>query len=120
MKTTIYLIRHGEAEGNVFRRLHGQYNSVLLPRGYEQREYLRKRFENIQIDAVYSSDLTRTMLTAGAVQKYHDLPLNTDPRLREVYMGRWEGVSWGDAAYYEPEQYNYFSKNPDLAMSRQT
>ena len=29
--TEIYLIRHGEAEGNVFRRLHGQYDALLTP-----------------------------------------------------------------------------------------
>ena len=34
--TTIYLIRHGEAEGNAFRRTHGQYDSILTPNGFRQ------------------------------------------------------------------------------------
>ena len=34
--TTIYLIRHAEAEGNIFRRLHGQYNSNVTPNGMRQ------------------------------------------------------------------------------------
>ena len=58
--TTIYLIRHAEAEGNVFRRLHGQYDSNVTPNGLKQIEALAKRFESIPIDAVYASDLTRT------------------------------------------------------------
>ena len=31
--TTIYLIRHAEAEGNRYRRAHGWYNSTITDRG---------------------------------------------------------------------------------------
>ena len=34
--TTVYLIRHAEAEGNVYRRCHGQYDALLTTRAYEQ------------------------------------------------------------------------------------
>ena len=34
--TTIYLIRHAEAEGNLYRRAHGWYNSTITDRGYHQ------------------------------------------------------------------------------------
>lgn len=112
--TKVYLIRHTEAEGNYYRRIQGQWDGGITPKGRKQIDALAERMKDVQLDALYSSDLTRTMLTAGAIQKYHDLPLVTDKRLREVYMGRWEGISWGDAAYYEPEQYGYFSSNPDL------
>ena len=33
--TTIYLIRHAEAEGNRYRRAHGWYNSTITDRGYQ-------------------------------------------------------------------------------------
>ena len=33
--TTVYIIRHAEAEGNVYRRCHGQYDGLLTPRAYE-------------------------------------------------------------------------------------
>ena len=58
--TKLYLIRHAEAEGNVFRRMHGQYNSSITPNGMRQIEALQKRFENVPVDAVYASDLIRT------------------------------------------------------------
>lgn len=32
--TTIYLIRHAEADGNLYRRAHGWYDSVITDRGY--------------------------------------------------------------------------------------
>ena len=112
--TKVYLIRHAEAEGNYYRRIQGQWDGGITRRGHKQIAALAERMKDVSLTALYSSDLTRTMLTAGAVTKYHDLPLQTDRRLREVYMGRWEGISWGDASYYEPEQYGYFSSNPDL------
>ena len=42
--TTIYLVRHGEAEGNAFRRIHGQYDSILTPTGFAQVEAVKERF----------------------------------------------------------------------------
>ena len=65
--TTIYLVRHGEAEGNAFRRIHGQYDSMLTPTGFRQVEALARRFREIPVDACFASDLTRTSLTARAV-----------------------------------------------------
>ena len=69
MRTTVYIIRHAEAEGNVYRRCHGQYNALLTTRAYKQLPYLAKRFENVSLAAVYSSDLFRARVTAQAVAK---------------------------------------------------
>lgn len=110
--TEIYLIRHGEAEGNVFRRIHGQYDSLLTPRGHEQVKCVEKRFENIHIDACYSSDLTRTSLTARSIYIPKGLKLHRDPRFREVYLGVWEDVPFGYLDHFAPEQMHNFNNNP--------
>lgn len=93
--TTIYLIRHAEAEGNLFRRCHGHYDSYITTNGHRQIEALAKRFASIHIDEVWSSDLRRTMTTSMAVRGPKDLPLHTDPRLREMGCGIWEDKTWG-------------------------
>ncbi|MCD8343521.1 MAG: bifunctional histidine phosphatase family protein/GNAT family N-acetyltransferase [Oscillospiraceae bacterium] len=111
--TRIYLIRHAEAEGNVFRRAHGQYDSPLTPKGYRQVEALAERFKDEKIDALYSSDLRRTMATAGAILKYHNLTLQTTPRLREVALGVWEDCAWGNLTRDEPENMWAFNNDPD-------
>ena len=82
--TTIYLIRHAEAEGNLYRRAHGWYNSTITDRGYRQIAALTKRFTDTKFDAVYSSDRFRTMITALAIYKTHGLPLRTVRALREI------------------------------------
>ena len=93
--TIIYLVRHAEAEGNLYRRIHGWYNSLITENGFAQIKALEDRFRDIHIDAVYSSDLYRTMTTARAVYIPKGLPLNTDPGLREMNLGNWEDLSFG-------------------------
>ncbi|MBE6949700.1 MAG: GNAT family N-acetyltransferase [Ruminococcaceae bacterium] len=110
--TKVYIIRHAEAEGNLYRRIHGWYNSRLTDTGLLQLNYLQKRFESIQLDAVYSSDLMRTRLTAQAVAKNSGLTVQTTPALREVCAGVWEDRTWGYIGEFYPEQYQYFSNMP--------
>ena len=110
--TEIYLIRHGEAEGNVFRRFHGQYDSLLMPRGYEQRACVEKRFENISVDACFSSDLTRACLTAESIYIPKNLPLQKDERFREVCVGVWEDLSFGYLDQTYSDDMHCFSHDP--------
>ncbi len=110
--TKLFLIRHAEAEGNVFRRLHGQYNSTVTPNGMRQIEALRRRFESIPIDAVYASDLVRTCTTAGAIYKPKALPLRKDARFREICVGAWENIPFGELDYRDHERNFAFSHSP--------
>ena len=110
--TKIYLIRHAEAEGNIHRRAHGQFNGQIIGRGYQQIELLRERFKDVKIDAVYSSDLDRTCATAAPICRQHGLAINKTAELREVNMGIWEDVAWGDLEYQYPEMSRFFSIDP--------
>ena len=110
--TEIYIIRHGEAEGNVFRRLHGYYDGLLTPRGMQQVKCVEKRFENIHIDACYASDLTRTSLTARSIYVPKGLKLRRDPRFREINCGPWEGLPYGLLHLLYPEQMHLFNNDP--------
>lgn len=107
--TTLYLIRHAEAEGNAYRRIDGWYNSLITPNGLLQIEALRRRFEPIQIDACYASDLYRTCKTASAIYVPKALELHTDRRLREVGLGRWENHPFGELEQFEPELLEQFN-----------
>ena len=88
--TTIYLIRHAEAEGNLYRIAQGQANSSITDRGERQIQALARRFADIPIDAVYASDLYRTCATASAIYKPKGLPLHRRRDLREICVGVWE------------------------------
>ena len=111
--TRIYLVRHAEAEGNLYRIAHGHYNGLITARGYKQIAALQRRFEHIHIDAVYSSDLFRTRTTAKAVYLPKGLTLHTDPNLREVNMGVWEGHTWQQLRMEDEERIVDFNRHLD-------
>lgn len=115
--TTIYLIRHAEAEGNRYRRAHGWYNSTITDRGYHQIAALAKRFADTKFDAVYSSDRFRTMITALAIYKTHGLPLRTVRALREIDVGYWEDTPWAELERIDPEQLANFSNDSQTGTS---
>ena len=111
--TTVYLIRHAEAEGNLYRRAHGHFNSGVTERGYRQIAALAKRFADVPVDAVYASDLVRTQTTALSITRTHGLALHIVPELREIGVGEWEDRTWAWLAQFERERLLLF--NTDLA-----
>ena len=111
--TKIYLIRHAEAEGNLYRRIQGHWDGSITPLGLQQIDALAQRFRREHIDALYCSDLSRARATAEAITRYHDIPAVATPRLTEICMGVWEGRAWGDVEHEFPEQMRYFNTDPD-------
>ncbi|NLF35427.1 MAG: GNAT family N-acetyltransferase [Clostridiales bacterium] len=112
--TRLYLIRHAEAEGNLYRRIHGQYDSLITENGYRQIAALRGRFQHIPINAVYSSDLFRAATTAKAIYGPRGLTLITRKALREVDMGRWEDRPWGEVARVDRARLALFNQTSPL------
>ncbi len=110
--TKLYLIRHTEAEGNLYRLAQGHYNGKVTVRGAKQIAALAERFKDIHIDTVYASDLERAKETAKGLAVPRDLDLNIDPDLREINMGVWEGMPWGEIAHRWPEGMETFSVDP--------
>ena len=108
--TTIYLIRHAEAEGNYFKRIHGQYDSPVTALGRQQIACLEQRFADIPVDAVYSSDLRRTCQTAEAVTMPKGLPLHREPLLREIHLGEWEDQPFGAVMRTQMDQMIQFQQ----------
>lgn len=117
--TTVYLVRHAEAEGNLYRRIHGWYDALITDNGFRQIKALEERFRNIHIDAVWSSDLYRTMTTARAVYLPKGLALQTDPGLRELGMGEWEDRPWGEVRRHQPVELDRFNAtSPDWRVGQ--
>lgn len=110
--TTIYLIRHAEAEGNLYRFAQGQSESTITELGHKQIDALAERFRGVPLDVLYSSDLIRTQTTAEAITRYHELTPILSPALREICLGVCEGMSFGDMRKYDPVQMDHFNNDP--------
>ena len=111
--TTIYLIRHAEAEGNLYRIAQGQDDSILTDRGWRQVKALERRFEGVQIDEVYASDLYRTRATASAICLPRNLTPHLTRDLREIHVGVWERKTWGEFVRRWPEEMERFGRQMD-------
>lgn len=110
--TTVYLIRHAEAEGNVYRRCHGQYDSLLTGKGEQQAKLLAKRFEAIPLDAIFASDLYRARQTAQAIADVKGMTVTIKPALREINMGEWEDRTWAELPLVYPEHAKLWREAP--------
>ena len=91
--TRILLVRHGETDWNLDRRLQGHSDRPLNDTGREQARALADELADTPLDAVYSSDLSRARETAQVVAETHGLEVTALPDLRERHFGSWEGLS---------------------------
>ena len=111
--TQIFLIRHGEAEGNLYRRAQGQTDSPLTAKGREQAASLAPRFAEVPLDAAYASDLCRARDTALAAVGGRDVPVVIEPRLREMGFGAWENRPWGEINREDMDLKTWFLTDPE-------
>lgn len=106
--TEIYLIRHTQAEGNRYRMMQGSWDGEVTKLGIRQADALARRFAEVPLDAVYSSDLTRAVLTAEAAACGHCLPVLRREALRELNIGPWEQQFLGNLSHEVPDLTNRF------------
>ena len=94
--TTLLLARHGETDWNRELRIQGSSDVELNDLGRRQAQALAKELTDVDLDAIYASDLSRASATAAAVAATHGLDVRFDPRLRERSFGSWEGLTRED------------------------
>lgn len=99
--TTLLLVRHGETDWNAERRYQGHADVPLNARGREQAEALAEQLAGEDLDAIYSSDLSRARVTAEVVAARLGIPVVVDPDLREVDVGPVEGLTFEEAQVFD-------------------
>ena len=99
----LFLVRHGSTDYNSGRRFLGYSDIELNTTGYRQVERLRDRLANEKIDAIYSSDLKRTLATAEVISSGRDVDIVACPELREVNYGICEGLTFQEIGSRHPD-----------------
>lgn len=105
MKTTIYLVRHGQSVGNLKDQFMGHTDTPLTELGLRQAEMAADYLKDIPIDAIYSSDLQRAYLTACATAKRKNMPVTKTEKMREINGGAWETVEFPTLHERFPEDF---------------
>lgn len=109
----LYLIRHGETEGNRQGRYIGWADPPLTPGGQQQAASLAQRLAGPPIRAVLSSDLSRAMETARPIAAALGLTLQPHPGLREANFGAWCGLTYEEIRQREPERIDAWLGDPE-------
>src|SRR3569832_2359518 len=103
--TEILLIRHGETDWNVEKRLQGHLDISLNEGGRRQAAALGKALLGEPLDAVIASDLQRAIVTAESVAVPRGMRVQIDPELRERCYGAFEGLRYRDISERYPQAY---------------
>lgn len=110
--TRVYWIRHCEAMGNVQRTLQGHVDTDISSLGAKQLSFLAKRFEDISVDAVYSSPLYRAVKTARAVADGKGIDVITHKGLIEMSFGILDGKPRDESFRKYPELLQAWNYRP--------
>lgn len=99
----LLLLRHGETTYNATRRMQGQLDTELSEEGVAQAERVAAHVGRRERDIrrIVSSDLSRAAQTADVVGRVLGVDVERDSRLRETFLGQWQGRTHGeiDAEY---------------------
>ena len=65
--TRFILVRHGETDWNKEHRIQGHADAPLNSDGIAQAKSIATRLSDINVDAIFSSDVSRTRETAAII-----------------------------------------------------
>lgn len=109
-------MRHGQTSWNLEKRTQGGKDSDLTALGIRQAESLRKKFQKIKLDSIYTSPLKRAYTTAQMVAKDQNLNCIPDDRLVEMNFGDWEGLTHEEIRKFYPEEFKIWRMEPHMAV----
>ncbi|AXY25642.1 histidine phosphatase family protein [Suicoccus acidiformans] len=93
---TFYFVRHGETYFNQYFRMQGWSNAPLTEKGIRDVHRSGRGLAEVEFDAVYTSDLQRTVDTAEILleENHHAFGLHIEKmyEFREVFFGTLEGL----------------------------
>lgn len=110
----IYIIRHGETDWNVVKRLQGRSDIPLNEEGKRLARVTADALADIPFTRIYTSPLLRAKETAMIIKGDRDIPVIEEERIQEISFGIYEGLICAEDHYTipDPDFINFF-KQPE-------
>jgi len=112
MATTILLIRHGETDWNRERVFRGVFDIPLNDNGRDQARLAAEALRSDNIDAAFSSPLSRAVETANIILEPHGIDASLHQGLLDFDYGDWTGKKDLDVALRWPEEHALWNSRP--------
>ncbi|WP_448613352.1 bifunctional RNase H/acid phosphatase [Modestobacter sp. URMC 112] len=112
--TVTHLLRHGRTEHTPERRFSGSSDVALSQLGRAEAAAAAQHLAGRGIDVIVASPLQRTRQTAEAAAEVLGVPVTTDPDLRELDFGDWEGLTAAEAQAKSPLAFRRWSGAIDV------
>lgn len=112
----VVLWRHGQTGHNASDRFQGQLDVPLDEVGREQATRAARLLAVLEPAAIVSSDLSRAADTAAALGVLTGLPVATDPDLRELHAGAWQGLLRSEIESRWPEDFTAWRRGDDVPV----
>ena len=110
----LYLIRHGETDWNIVKRLQGATDIPLNENGEALARETAEGLKEIPFDMVFTSPLKRAYRTAEIVKGNREIPLIIEERIREICFGDYEGLVSKSEGYSIPDpDFKFFFTKTD-------
>jgi len=109
------LVRHGESVWNRERRIQGSRDPALSPRGRRQTDLLVSHLRTHlppRVAAIVTSPLRRAAQTADQISAAYRIPVIHEPDLREMSLGKWEGMTVAEIQAAYPGRYEKWLEDP--------
>jgi alpha-ribazole phosphatase len=111
----VILVRHGESVWNSERRIQGSLDPELSSRGRRQTDLLVSHLQAhlpSAVAAIYTSPLRRAAQTADQIAATYGIPVVHEPDLREMSLGKWEGMTVAEIQATYPGCYEQWLEDP--------
>lgn len=112
MSTTLLLARHGQTVWHAENRYAGISDVALTETGVAQAAALGRWTAEHPVDAIWTSPLSRAVLTAAPAARALNLTPHTEPALRECDFGVVEGRTLAEFAAENPGAAEAFRADP--------
>lgn len=111
----LVLVRHGESEWNLERRIQGQSGTGLSTRGQRQAQLTAEAVSPTYRDALLvTSDIERCRLTATTFADVLGTEPTVEPGVRERDFGAWTGRLAGEVATEDRERWERWRSGEDV------
>ncbi|MEO0234855.1 MAG: histidine phosphatase family protein [candidate division WOR-3 bacterium] len=109
----IYLVRHGESEGNRDNKFRGRVDFPLTEIGERQATELREFLKDFEFERIISSPLKRSLQTAQPIADFKKIQIEKDESFNNINLGPWEGLTKEYVEKNFPKEWEIWKKTPE-------